>query len=136
MTKWLLVLALGTPIAAHALTADERACQAGRGRAVYHMIAAEGGCIRRCRRHAAADCAPPDGAGVARCLAKARTRALRTVLGAACRRDCPACYDGCGPDVASGEVAYSSGLVTGFASVVYCAPAPTPSEARYAQRVA
>jgi hypothetical protein len=136
MTKWLLVLALGTPMAAHALTADERACQAGRGRAVYDMIAAEGGCIRRCRGHAAADCMPPDGAGVARCLARARTRALRTVLGAACRRDCPACYGGCGPEVASGEVDYSSGLVTTFASIVYCAPAPTPAESRCTQRVA
>src|SRR5262249_62201901 len=91
--------------------------EVARAGTVYDMIAAEGACIRRCHGGTAADCAPPDGAGVARCLAKARTRALRTVLGAACRRDCPACYDGCGPDVASGEVAYSSGLVTGFASV-------------------
>src|SRR5262249_60571650 len=94
MTKWLLVLALGTPMAAHALTADERACQAGRGRAVYDMIAAEGGCIRRCRGHAAADCMPPDGAGVARRLTRARTRALRTVLGAARRGGRPSGHRG------------------------------------------
>src|SRR5262245_59995247 len=120
MTRSLILLCLAS-VPALALTADERACQVGRGRTVYDMIAAEGACIRRCHGRTAGDCAPPDGAGVARCLARARTRALRTVLGAACRRDCPACYDGCGPDVASGEVAYSSGLVTGFASVVYCA---------------
>src|SRR5262249_46237246 len=130
MTKWLLVLALGTPMAAHALTADERACQAGRGRAVYDMIAAEGGCIRRCPGRGGAECVPPDGAGGRRCLGGGGTRALRPVLGAACRRDCPACYGGCGPEVASGEVDYSSGLVTPFASIVYCARAPTPAESR------
>src|SRR5262249_32547160 len=82
-----------------------------------------GGCIRRCRGHAAADCMPPDGAGVARCLARARTRALRTVLGAACRRDCPACYGGFGPEGASGGGGYSSRPLTTLASIVPRAPA-------------
>jgi hypothetical protein len=135
MTKALLVLCL-TSLPALAFTPDERACQAGRGRAVYDMIAAEGTCLRRCHADAGADCAPPDGAGVARCLAKARAHARRTLFAAPCRRDCPACYGGCGADVASGEVEYSSGLVTTFSSLVYCAPDPAPAEARCTRSVA
>lgn len=140
-TKWLLVVCLGsTVVAARPAVADrapnERACQVGRGRAVYDMIAAEGSCIRRCRDRAGADCRLPDGADVARCLAAAKARALREVFGRPCRRACPACYGGCGPDVASGEVEYSTGLVTTFASVVYCAATRVATEARCTDRVA
>lgn len=135
MTKTLMLLVLAS-VPAWGLTADERACQAGRGRAVYDMIFAEGACLRRCHARDGADCTAPDGAGVARCLGKARAHARRTLFGAPCRRDCPECYGGCGDDVASGEVAYSSGLVTTFASIVYCATAPSPAEARCTKSVA
>jgi hypothetical protein len=118
------------------ITPDERACQAGRGRAVYDMIAAEAACVRRCRGRADADCRLDADTAAARCVARAKARTQRTLLGAACRRDCPECYGGCGPDVAAGEVGYSSGLVATFASVVYCVTDPTPAEARCTQRVA
>jgi len=140
-TTWLLALCLaGTVVTAHPaladLAPDERACQVGRGRAVYDMIAAQGSCIRRCRNRTGADCRLPDGADVARCLATAKARALRDVFGRPCRRACLDCYGGCGADVASGEVEYSSGLVTTFAAVVYCATAPIASESRCTDRVA
>src|SRR5262245_13626804 len=111
-----LLLALAVEGASAQLTGPERACQVGRGRAVYAMIAAEAACIRRCHARDAAGCTPPDGAGVARCLAKAKSHARRTLFTAPCRRDCPECWGGCGDDVATGEVDYSSGLVESFAS--------------------
>src|SRR5512147_313321 len=111
---------LGTMLAVSAtatatITPDERACQAGRGRAVYDMIAVQAACIRRCRGRADADCRLDADTPAARCVARAKARTQRTLLGAACRRDCPECYGGCGPDVASGEIEYSSGLVATFA---------------------
>lgn len=137
----MLSMALSTVLSTAAtteatITPDERACQAGRGRAVYDMIAAEAACIRRCRVRQGADCRLDADTAASRCVARAKARTQRTLLGAACRRDCPACYVGCGPDVASGEVEYSSGLVATFASVVYCATDPAPPEARCTQRVA
>jgi hypothetical protein len=100
------------------------------------MIAVEAACIRRCRAHAGADCRLDADTDAARCVARGKARTQRTLLGAACRRDCPECYGGCGTDVAAGEVDYSSGLVATFASIVYCATDPTPPEARCTQQVA
>jgi hypothetical protein len=102
--------------AAATITPDERACQAGRGRAVYDMIAAEAACIRRCTGRAGADCRLDGDTAAARCVGRAKSHTQRTLLGAACRRDCPECYGGCGSDVASGEIDYSSGLVATFAA--------------------
>jgi hypothetical protein len=130
------VLLLATaPARADTLTPRERTCQVGRAHAVYDMIVAEGDCFRRC--HAAGgECAAPAGAGVSACLARAQARALRRVFGRSCERDCPECYDGCGPDVAAGEVGYSTGLVSAFAPVVFCAAEDEPAVARCADTVA
>ena len=135
----MMILVLGLVVAADAAVAvspDERACQVGRGRTVYDLIAAEAACVLRCRSAMAADCHFPDGAGVASCIAHGKRHALRALFGAACRRSCPACYGGCGRDVASGEVEYSSGLVAGFGALVYCAAAPRPAEMRCENRLA
>ena len=121
-----ILLLLPLACRSHAgLTPDERACQVGRGRAVYDMIASEGACIRRCHASAGADCDLAGETRAARCVAGVERRVFNAIFGPACQRDCPACYAGCGPDVAASEVDYSSGLVASFATIVYCADTPT-----------
>jgi hypothetical protein len=135
-TALLALLLAGPPLAAAG--SPERACQAGRARTVYGMLVAQAACLRACWRDAAdpAACRPPDGPGVAACLARTRARATAAVFGAACDRGCPACYDGCTAAVAASEVAYTSGLVATFAALVGCAPEATPAEARCRDGVA
>lgn len=133
----LLFLGLGTAVDAAAdLTARERSCQVGRAHVVYDLIVASADCLRRCHAGPAADCLPADGDGVAACLAAVKTRALRGVFGRSCRRDCPEGYDGCTPAVATGEVDYTSGLIAGFAPLVFCTPDATRDEGRCRNAVA
>src|SRR5262245_43282793 len=120
------------------LTVPERRCEVGRARTVYAMIEAQGACLRRCETGSAsgASCVPPDGAGVVACLDAVKARVRKTLFGRSCRRDCPTCYLGCGEDVAEGEVSYTSGLIAGFAALVYCEPAIDGPAARCVDGVA
>lgn len=129
---WFLTLAMPAQAGGEAgsLTMHERACQVGRARAVYDMILAQGACFRRCHARGNSACATPEGDAVSSCLAKAQTRALRLIFGRSCGRDCPECYGGCGSDVATGEVEYSSALVAGFTPLVFCSPEAPPDETR------
>lgn len=132
-----LLMGLGTAAdVAAELTARERACQVGRAHVVYDLIVASADCLRRCQARPGADCLPPDGAGVASCLATVKRRTQRRVFGHSCRRDCPEGYDGCTPAVAAGEVDHTSGLIAGFAPLVDCTPDPTRGEARCRDAVA
>ena len=102
------------------------------------MLVAQSACLRACWRDAAdpAACTAPDGPGVATCLARTRARATPAVFTDACTRACPACYDGCTPGVAAGEVAWTSTQVAAFAALVGCAAAVPPPEARCRDAVA